>query len=293
MERTKRKQSKRADLIITADFHLRESTPICRTDDFFAAQTRKLIFLSRLQKEHNCAVIHAGDLWDHWKPSPFLITYAFIHLPKEFNTIFGNHDLPNHSLDMIDRCGINTLAKAERIKILPGTHWGQKPDNHSLIIKDRKILVYHTMTYQGKPPWPGCTDPKARGILRKYPMYDAIITGHNHQPFIEEYENRVLANPGSMMRQNADQIDFRPRVYLYYAKENQVEPIYLPIEDGVVSREHIERGAERSDRIDAFISKLDGEWQAGLSFESNLEEFFKNNRVRKQTKEIIYKAVES
>jgi len=95
------------------------------------------------------------------------------------------------------------------------------------------------------------------------------------------------------MRQSADQADFRPRVYLYYADTNEVEPVYLPLEDGVVSREHLERSEERSERINAFISKLDGEWQAGLSFEANLEEFFKHNRVRKQTKEIIYKAVES
>jgi len=61
----------------------------------------------------------------------------------------------------------------------------------------------------------------------------------------------------------------------------------------VVSRDHLERNAERSDRIDAFISKLDGEWQAGLSFEANLEEFFKHNRVRNATKEIIYNAIES
>ena len=293
MERTKRKPTKRADLIITSDFHLRESPPICRTDDFFAAQTRKLVALSKLQKEHNCPVIHGGDLWDHWKPSPYLITYAIMHLPKEFWTIFGNHDLPSHSLDLVDKCGINTLEKVGRIKILSGTHWNQIPQEASFLIEDRKVLVWHVMTYQGKKPWPGCTDPESLRLLKKYSEYDIIITGHNHKPFIEEYENRILVNPGSLMRQSADQADFRPRVYLYYADTNEVEPVYLPLEDGVVSREHLERSEERSERINAFISKLDGEWQAGLSFEANLEEFFKHNRVRKQTKEIIYKAVES
>ncbi len=297
MKRTT-KESKPAQAILMSDLHLRLNTPACRSEkEFLEAQWRKLEFVKKLQVKHDCPVLCGGDLFHHWKPSPELLSKTIEHLPANFHSIYGQHDLPQHSLPDQEKSGLFTLKKAGALTILNGTHWGQDPSkqtNSNLSFDGEKLtLVWHRMTYQRKLPWPGCTDPKAGKLVRKYPEYDLILTGDNHKPFTEEYDGRILVNPGSLMRQNADQIDFRPRVYLYYADENRVEAVYLPIEEGVVSREHIERDEERSDRIDAFISKLDGEWQAGLSFEANLEEFFKNNRVRKQTKEICYKAIES
>ncbi|HDY89557.1 MAG TPA: hypothetical protein ENH82_15780 [bacterium] len=303
MKRTT-KESKPAQAILMSDLHLRLNTPACRSEEeFLEAQWRKLEFVKELQKKHDCPVLCGGDLFHHWKPSPELLSKTIEHLPANFNSIYGQHDLPQHSLPDQEKSGIYTLKTAGALNLLDGVHWGQEPEEQSYAIhipihplgshKIRQILVWHKMTYQGKLPWPGCTDPKAGKLLRKYPEYDLILTGDNHKPFTEEYENRILVNPGSLMRQTADQIDFQLRVYLYYAETNTVEPIYLPIQKGVVSREHIERDNERSSRIDAFISKLDGTYQAGLSFEANLEEFFKNNRVRKQTKEICYKAIES
>ena len=148
------------------------------------------------------------------------------------------------------------------------------------------------MVWQGKRLWPGQTDPSARAILKKYPEYDLILTGDNHRPFTEEYEGRLLVNPGSLMRQSADQQDHRPRVYLYDAETNTAWPEYIPIEKDAVSRLHLETRMERSDRIEAFISKLGGEWEIGLSFEANLERFFQSNDVLDSTKKIVYEALD-
>ena len=43
--------------LFTSDLHLREDTPVCRTDDFLKAQIKKLKFLSALQAKHNCPVL--------------------------------------------------------------------------------------------------------------------------------------------------------------------------------------------------------------------------------------------
>ena len=291
MERTK--VNKKPDLILCADFHLRDTNPVCRTDNFISAQTKKLNYISDLQFKYDCPVLHTGDLWDTWKPSPFMITYAIKYLPKVFWTILGNHDLPQHSLELIDKCGVNTLAEAGRIKIIKGCHWGEVPDEKSTIeIKGRSILVWHIMAYQGKKPWPDCTDPLAAGLLRKYPDWDLITLGHNHKTFHEEHEGRLLVNPGSLMRMDADQINHKPCVYLWFAEDNTVQKVFLPIEDNVISREHIERKEERDNRIDAFVSRLDGDWEAAMSFEDNLEAFFKANSIRESVKEIIYKSLE-
>jgi hypothetical protein len=211
--------------------------------------------------------------------------------------------LPQHSLELAEKCGIFTLQQAKKLDVLTGCHWGQNPEKPSYIgmfsngiihIEDieRKLLVWHIMTYQGKEPWPGCTDPMAAKLLRKYPMYDLIVTGDNHKPFVEEYEGRLLVNPGSIFRLTAGQIEHKPRVYLWYALTNTVEPVYLPIEKDVISREHIEIVEERNNRIDAFISSFNGDWNAHTSFEDNLEEFRKVNNVEKSVMDIIYKSIE-
>jgi len=293
-------EKKKASAILMSDPHLRLSIPVCRTEEeFLEAQWNKLQFIKDLQIEHDCVVLCGGDLFHHWRPSPELLTKTMEHLPAKFYTIYGQHDLANHSLQEQHKSGIFTLKTAGALLLLPGCHWGMKPgDSPPLTLTDkdvntRKILVWHKMNYQGKLPWPGCTDPKAIGLLRKYPNYDLILTGDNHKAFTETYEGRLLVNPGSLTRQAADQIDFKPRVYLYYADENRVEPAYLPIRDDVVTREHLDRSEERSDRISAFITKLGGEWQAGVSFETNLKEFFSSNTIRESVKEKVYKAIES
>ena len=289
----KRTTHKKPDLILCSDMHLRESKPTCRTDDYTSAQWTKLDYIQKLQYDYERPVLHAGDLFDHWKPSPHLLTRTMIHLPEQFYTVYGQHDLPQHNLELSHKCGINTLAQADKLKILGECHWGQKPNKASLIKpNDIKILVWHKMNYKGKKLWPGQVDPSALRLLKKYPQFNLIVTGDNHKPFVQEYEGRLLVNPGSMMRITAGQVDHRPRVYLWYADTNTVEPIYLPIEEGVISREHIEVQKERDNRIDAFISRLDDDWETEFSFEDNLQRFAEVNKTKQSVMNIIYKAIE-
>jgi len=294
----------KVDLILTSDWHIRESIPECRTDDFWEAQWDKVAQVKALQVKHNCPVYHGGDLWHHWKPSPNLISEAIKRLPAHFYTIAGQHDLPQHSLELMYKSGIYALETAGALKVLPCCHWGQTPSKEPQLSKDyipagynndiveRYVLVWHIMNYQGKKPWPGCTDPRAAGLLRKHPKFDLILTGDNHKPFVEEYEGRVLVNPGSLTRQTAAQIDHKPRVYLWSGITNTVEIAYLDCKEGVVSREHIEHKEERDNRIDAFISKLDGDWEAEMNFEENLKRFISANDIQQPITKIIYEAIE-
>ena len=301
---------KKADLILTSDWHIRETIPVCRTDDFWEAQWEKVHFVKELHQEHNCPVLHAGDLFHHWKPSPHLLSSTIEALPYEFNTIYGQHDLPQHNWDNRFKSGIHTLAQARALSAfkflhypkkglhITGASWGQPPEEIPIEVPDdeakRKILVWHKMVWQGKRLWPGQTDPNATAILKKYPEYDLILTGDNHKPFVEKYDGRLLVNPGSLTRQTAAQVDHLPRVYLYYAADNTVRSVFLPIQSGeeTISRDHIDRNEERSERISAFITKLGGDWDVTLSFEANLEQFLQSNKVLASVKKIIYAAMD-
>ena len=69
MERTNKSNViQQASAILCGDVHLREDSPICRTDDVWAAQWKKIDFISDLQKTHDCPVLCSGDLFDYWKP---------------------------------------------------------------------------------------------------------------------------------------------------------------------------------------------------------------------------------
>jgi len=235
MERTK-KNNKRPTALLCGDWHIREDIPKCRTDDFWEAQWKKVAFISALQKQYDCPVLHSGDVFEHWKPSPYLLAKTIRRFPDQFWTVYGNHDLPAHSLAQSEKSGIEVLMAAEKIQILDGSHWEQTPKNGSLSFlmgPHYNVLVWHVMTYQGKPPWPGCTDLTAIEILEKYPQFDLIVTGHNHKTFVEEMDGRLLVNPGSLTRQTADQVKHKPCVFLWYAQTNTIKQVFLPYEKGV------------------------------------------------------------
>lgn len=284
---------KKVDLILTADWHLREDTPICRTDNFWETQWKKVDFIADLQRNFKCPVIHSGDLFHHWKPSPHLLSMCIEHLPKNFHTVYGNHDLPQHSLQLAYKSGINVLEEAGRITVLSECHWEQEPINGSLFFpgSDYTILVWHVMTYKNELPYPGCEELPGRALLKKYPQYRLIVTGDNHQTFVEEFRGRLLVNPGSIMRQQASQLDFKPSVFLYNLTDNKVQQVFIPIKN-VISREHIEIQEKRNNRIDAFISGLNTDFENDISFQKNLEKFMRKNKIKKEVNSLIYKALE-
>ena len=291
MKRTKTNKEKAKVLaILTGDWHLRESQPVCRTDDFWETQWKKVKFISDLQVFHDCPVICSGDLFHHWKPSPFLLSETMLRLPKQFSVIFGNHDLPQHNLDLGEKSGVWTLKAAGKLDILDGCHWGETPDpeKHSLYFPgiDKRMLVWHVMVWMKELPYPGCKDPDAYRLLRKHPEFDVIVTGHNHKPFVAQMDGRYLINPGSITRQEADQ-NHRPAVVLF-REDMTFDPVFLPAPDSVITREHLEDKKQRDERLEAFISKLDGEWETTISFRDNLERFFGSNDIHPEVKKIIY-----
>lgn len=285
----------KVDAIFVSDFHIREDKPICRIDNFNTAQWSKLEEIKAIQYKHDCPVLHAGDLFNHWKPSPHLLSMTMERIPSQLHTVFGNHDLPDNNLNKFEKSGIHTLQTSKHVEVLSCLHWEQDSDTKSasIIIKDKKILVWHIMTYQGKEPWPGCTDSSGIQILRKYHSYfDVIVTGHNHKSFVEEYKGCLLVNPGSMTRMKADEEDHQPSVYLWSADTNEVKRHFLNTGKNVISRSHITKQKEKNE---AYLS--DETWSGSLneidiSFKQNIERRLSmDDGIRKPVKTIIYESL--
>ena len=290
--------------ILTADIHLRDDQPVCRLDNYWEAQARKIQWLRDLQKQHNCPVLDAGDLFHKPKPLPFLLQWAIRNMP-DMVTVEGNHDQSCHNSDLFEKTGLAVLEAAGVAHVITHDDLYESPSSFSVQgfpwgtelygvprRTKRQVALMHIMTYTGRSPFPGCKDPGAAALLDKMSGFDLVVTGHNHTPFVVEREGRFLVNPGSLMRSTADQADHLPRVYLWYAEDNHVEPVYVPIEFGVVSREHLTAPEEREERLSAFVSRLTNDIEVGLSFSQNMERRLSRNRVRARTKEIIQEATQ-
>jgi len=286
------------DAILTADWHIRADTPTSRTDDFTAAMWKKVQFINDLANEHDIPILIAGDLghrpqWPNWLLEKFMSIISDI----EIIAIAGQHDLPGHNLEAIPQSGFGVLMRAGYIKsryskkyILPWV--AGFPYGTEIIKTDSSVAMTHQMVIKDKPDWPGQVTSSAKSLLKKFPDYKLILSGDNHQSFVVEYEGRLLVNPGSMMRTTADQIDHNPRVYLWEAKSNRVEVVYLPIERHVIDRSHIDTKKEKDARIEAYTTRLSERYEVGLSYEENLKAYFEENRTRQPIKDRIWEACE-
>lgn len=274
---------KKPDAILTADWHLQDTQPRCRLDEFWTTQWKKVDFISTLQKKYDCPVLHAGDLFDTWKPSPMLLSKTIQHLPKQFYTVYGNHDLPQHNIELAYKSGIYVLEQAKKLTVLDSTHWRQPKPIEFL---GKRILVWHVMTWTSEKPWFDCTDPSGRKLLKTNDA-DLILTGHNHKTFVVNYQNKILVNPGSIFRTNADQIEHKPCVFLWYKATNTFEQVFIPAAENVVSREHIEEKKERVGRIDSFIEAVKTDYKLTISFEKNLERFLHSNEIDNRVENLV------
>lgn len=294
---------KKAELIITGDWHLTETVPLCRTDDFISAQWKKVDFVKQMQEDLKCDVFHAGDLYDFWKPSPFLLSETIKHLPKQFYTVWGNHDLPQHSFALRSKSGVYTLAQAGVLTALEEGSWNYYTSENNkegftlgMWLKKsneiKKLIgIQHIFIYKGEKPWATCEADSALSFLKKNPAMDLIITGDNHTTFTVKTKRQILVNPGSLTRRTAAQMEHEPCVFIYYS-DHTIEKVILPYEKDVISRDHLIQTEEKEKRLQAFISRLKDDTMDEISFEENLQLFFESNHIKEPIRQIIYSALE-
>lgn len=293
-------------LLLTSDMHLREDTPICRTDDYILAQSEKLNYIVKFAYDNGCMWIDAGDVFDHWRPSPALLAWTIDKLKMKVITISGNHDLPQHNQELFHKSG---LAVLEAAKVINATRywsnteiaiyrapWGSViPKEPNKEDKNKfTILIAHHLIYD-KLPYPEA-DKDGTNVEKflKTHKFDLILTGHNHETIVAwTQDTRTLINPGSMMRMTASQINHKPCVYTFDTQSLIYTQIPLPYKENVVSREHIELNEYKDSRISAFIERLNiRNIELKMSYKSNLESYMNINNIRPAIREIVMKSLE-
>jgi exonuclease SbcD len=301
--------------LLVGDVHLTEKTPENRADNYPEIQKGKMKFILDIAMRHDATILQAGDLFDTPKSS-YELFHTTLKLFKDQSvkifTVAGQHDLRYHA--NIINTPIYAMFVAQGIAILDskpipiiktspmylsiylyGSSFGEKIPNIEVEGSNKfNILVTHRMVIGNKKVWPGQEEfEHGRHLLRKT-KFDLIVTGDNHESFTDEYNDRILVNPGSVMRNSVSQIDKQPMIYLFDTTKRKLTEIEIPIQPGkkVFKIEKIQREKERDIKLEAFVEGLGEYTGVGLDFKSNLFKYIKKNKIRDGTKPIIEEAFE-
>lgn len=295
----------RPTAILTADWHIRSTTPSCRKDDFIEAQWKKIEFIFNLASRYKCPILIAGDLGDkpEWKNedlSKFI--GMFNHHEQGIYCVPGQHDIPSHNKNLFYKGGLETLRKSGSLVIARSVTQSRDSQDFSLtgcwysqqILKpsrsaERNVLLLHKMVVNSEDLYPGQNADSGIKILKENPDYDLIICGDNHQSFCSHYYGRVLVNCGNIMRDDIGQKDFKPCVWLWYVENNSVEQVYLPIQKDVFKEENESKEIDRN--LNSYVEKLQKEYTQGMSFQKNLESFLRQHKVEKNVCDKIWKSL--
>jgi len=287
-------------IMLLGDLHLTDKHPICRKDDFEVALWKKLEYIKDFVFDNRInQILFAGDILDNWKSNnktiSKMIDYLQVFKNAEIDVFscIGNHDMPYHSEENMSKSAFNILEKAGVLNEDPipvdlinyGSLKGYTRPEHN-----KEILILHEMVVEKeKPPFLDVCWAMD-DIKHIFPDYDLILTGHNHKTFFKQYSDGTwIVNPGSLMRSNADQIDHKPCFFIY--DMDSIKQHFIPIEDNVISRDHLEQKKEKDEKLHSFVESLSGDYEIETSFEKNVSNFIKNNIIEVEVKEIIEEAI--
>ncbi len=293
------------DALIVGDIHYRDSQPKCRLDDFWETQKRKALWLRELWEE--CGrplVLQPGDVFHHWKSSPQVIRAVLEYLPPMV-CVAGNHDLPNHSLELYEKSALAVVERAQLFEdvasvlhkglryragkfSIHGFAWGEKFADWAM--DDITVLLSHITILDGPAMFDG---EQASEFLERMTGYGLIVTGDNHkQIWITSKDGRQLVNPGCFTRQSVTEADYQPQVFLWYAEGNLLKPVPVPIQPAseVITREHISTKEQRDERITAFVESLAGEVELGINYWENVLRCL--GKVRQAVQERVMEAID-
>ena len=298
-------------LLLTSDWHIRNTTPENRKDLFFATQVSKIQQIFTIFKERNCQYIfQAGDLFDTPRPS-FDLLETYISLFNKYNinnknflAVAGQHDLRFRTEERTAFKLMRFLGFIQKVDTeitlsedihLYGASWGDEIPTITDGDKFNILLIHKTIV--DKPLWFGHEGFLQSDKLFKSNPYDVILAGDNHTPVFYKHKNQTIVGCGCIVRKTIAEADLKPHVYILDINndlEYSLEKIYLQFEpaDKVFKPEALERTDKKENqKLQKFIESIkNNEIGQSLDFRKNLELTMKS--TEDSVKTIITKAFE-
>lgn len=308
------RSNKKVIAIFCADLHLSLTPPIWRLaePDWFAAMKRLLNEIRDLQEKYNCLVICAGDIFDRWNSLPELINFALEYLPDKMIAIPGQHDLPLHIYNDMQKSAYWTLVKAGKIQnilsdfhvkigqmVLHGFPFGFPITPLAKEWEGDRLPAIHIAVVHEYVWVDGYSYPNAPIENRlhnttgrhKWMGYDIIIYGDNHLGFSTCIGQTSIFNCGTLMRRKSDEIKYEPQVGLLLSS-GKIEQYHLDISKDKYLDIQDSLGTETSLDMKAFIQELEKLGDTDLDFHDAMKQYLKKNKVKESVCNIILKAME-
>lgn len=292
----------KARAIFCSDIHLSHKAPGFRSlePDWYQAMRRPLRELTRLAKRLEVPVICAGDIFDRWMVPPELINFAIQEFPKCY-AVPGQHDLPNHVYEDIERSAYWTLVEAGVVQHiekgtptrtdyleLHGFPWGSDPSPCTSKERETKIAVVHKYCWTGQYKYPQA--PKENEV-GNYTLagYDAAVFGDNHIGWIKG----TICNCGGFYRRTSADLNRQPFVGVLMS-DGTIKRHLLDTSDDVYSKETEASVAETgSIELAQFTEGLLGlKSTKDLDFGVVLQRYCKTNNIEPDVVKLISNAVE-
>lgn len=269
--------------INTADLHCTLNRPRCRVDDdWMLAQGNVLRFILGKAREYECPLVINGDIFDTSVSGVELVNWLlgiFLEYPDVLvYAIPGNHDLPYHNLENIDRSAYGVLQKSGLIKT-DANMFPFGTDTVETVLGMETVFI-HRLVMEKDPGFRMGNMITAGDLLSQYTDAKWIFTGDNHEGFAFVKDGRYVINPGSPMRLSADQKDYTPRIYFVDTDTELFEEIEVPDPVDMVVTDYLQKDKDRDQRIQEFVGKMkntspgQGIEGIGYSFEDNLKRHY-------------------
>jgi len=296
--------------VLCSDIHLCHTVPVARAaePDWYAAMARPLKQLRELSQQHEAPVVCAGDIFDDgWRERrcpPELINFAIRELPDMY-AVPGQHDLPNHRLEELERTAYWTLVKAGKIFHLePGNpHWygiAMNPVLHGFpwkvpitpqVIDSQPrvhLAVVHSYIWQPGSSYPGASEEqRVPGYLSSLQGYQAAVFGDNHKGFRFRSPDLSIINCGTLMRRKSDEREYTPQVGLLH-RDGSISSHLLDVSEDVFSdpRESTQREAD-ADQADRVLEELKSLGADSLDYRDSLETYMRVHATPQSVRELV------
>lgn len=266
----------RLTMLFTADWHLRADVPRCRLeteDEWFLHQQQAVRFIVDRANALEASLCIVGDIFHTPVVSQKIFNMVLMELLQCTTRVFimaGNHDMYKRTTSLSNTSYESLAIIAERRKtpirplsdLITAIPYGDTKKVEAST--PMGIAAVHECCFKdGASIPPGAEAVTPPELLGRYPNYRIIVAGDQHHPFLYKHGKRAVINCGCITKQSVKFKDEELGVWL--VADNDPEGAYpdwvitkipMPADDGVVSDKHIVAAEDRSERLGAFVAKL-------------------------------------
>lgn len=293
--------------IITADWHIRATRPRCRVDnDWQETQRMALAKVMKVAIDKKSPVLVVGDIFHSNSDTSFECIQLVQQMADKLGGLYilaGNHDLPYHSSENLDKSAIGVLLNSNNVHLIKDylTKWNLEQEYPYIISAGNfdeedderaEIVFKHVLTIpsEDKPDFVDCETPES--LLEKFPNAKWIFTGDYHHNFHYERKGRHVVNSGCLLRQVSDMKNYQCGVYFVDTDENIVEFIPIIDNEDLIDDSYILQENERNERIESFVDKLKKTKGVSLDFIDNVQNEMKRNKFETELVQVVDELLE-